>query len=209
MVLKTVIVGARGHGKVILDILKQKQDIIGFIDDDPTLHGSFVEGIPVIGSFSMLSEMLSEIDAGIVAIGDNRIRSSIFEKMRILDINMISALHPRSIIAGNVRIGRGTTIAAGAIVNPGSEIGADCIINTGATVDHDNLIGSHVHISPGVNLAGNVSIGEYSHIGIGAAVINGINIGKNVTIGAGAAVIRDIPDNTVAVGVPAKVIKYK
>ena len=77
-----------------------------------------------------------------------------------------------------------------------------------AKIDHDNLISDHEHISPGVNLAGNVSVGDYSHVGIGASVINGINIGQNVTIGAGAVVIKDVADNAVVAGVPAKIIKY-
>lgn len=46
-------------------------------------------------------------------------------------------------------------------------------------------------------------------IGSGANIIGPIRIGNNVTIGAAAVVITDIPENAVAVGVPAKVVKYK
>ncbi|MBA7532225.1 Maltose O-acetyltransferase [subsurface metagenome] len=51
--------------------------------------------------------------------------------------------------------------------------------------------------------------GELSFIGIGATMILGIKIGKNVTIGAGSVVIKDIPDNVIALGNPAKIIKSK
>ena len=49
--------------------------------------------------------------------------------------------------------------------------------------------------------------GELSFLGIGATIIQGIKIGKNVTVGAGSVVIKDIPDNVIAVGNPAKIIK--
>ena len=51
--------------------------------------------------------------------------------------------------------------------------------------------------------------GELSFLGIDATIIQGIKIGKNVTIGAGSVVIKDIPDNVIALGNPAKIIKSK
>ena len=46
-------------------------------------------------------------------------------------------------------------------------------------------------------------------MGAGANIIGPVHVGNNVTIGAGAVVVRDLPDNCVAVGVPAKIIRYK
>ncbi len=210
MTLKTVIIAASGHGKVVLDTLQQNEniEITGFIDDNSNLHGKSVNGIPVIGDFSMVLNMIENIDRGIVAIGDNRKRCMCFKKLQDIGIQTISAIHPSAIIAKTASIGNGTVIAANAVINPSAEIGDNCIINTGATVDHDNFIADNVHISPGANLAGNVSVGQYSHIGIGASIINGIVIGQNATVGAGAVVTKDVPDNAVVAGIPAKIIKF-
>ncbi len=52
-----------------------------------------------------------------------------------------------------------------------------------------------------------VTIGDNCWIGGGATILPGVTIGNNVTIGAGSVVTRDIPDNTVAVGNPARVIR--
>lgn len=210
MTLKTVIIAASGHGKVVLDILQQNEniEITGFIDDDSNLHGKSVNEVPVIGNFSIISNFIKNIDCGIVAIGDNHIRSEFFKKLRDIGVQTITAIHPAAIIAKTATVGNGTVVAANAVINPSAEIGENCIINTGATIDHDNCIADHVHISPGANLAGNVSIGKYSHIGIGASIINGMAIGQNATVGAGAVVTKDVPNNAVVAGIPAKIIKY-
>ena len=46
-------------------------------------------------------------------------------------------------------------------------------------------------------------------IGAGAVILGGVHIGNNATIGANAVVLCDIPEDAIAVGVPAKVVKYK
>ena len=210
MTLKTLIIGAGGHGKVVLDILQQDPNIevAGFIDDDVSKHGKRINGIRVFGGFSIIQEIFDEIDSGIVGIGDNPVRAVFFKKMQDIGLDAVTAIHPRAVIAGTAKIGSGTVVAANAVINPDVVIEDNCIINTSATIDHDCLIAGHVHVSPGANIAGNVSIGKYSHIGIGASVVNGIVIGQNATVGAGAVVIEDVPDNAVVAGVPAKIIKY-
>ena len=52
-------------------------------------------------------------------------------------------------------------------------------------------------------------IGDNVYLGANVTIIGHVRIGNNVTIGAGAVVVKDIPDNAIAVGNPAKVIKYK
>lgn len=52
-------------------------------------------------------------------------------------------------------------------------------------------------------------IGNNVTLGCHVAIIGDVTIGNNVTIGAGSVVVKDIPDNAVAVGNPAKIIKYK
>jgi acetyltransferase-like isoleucine patch superfamily enzyme len=95
-------------------------------------------------------------------------------------------------------------ICAGVIVNPGSVIGANVILNTACTVDHHNHIRDHSHIAPGVHTGGEVEIGIGALIGIGATVMPRRRVGAWSTVGAGALVQRDVPAETVVVGVPAQ-----
>ncbi len=191
--------GGSGHCKVIVDILESAgRRVKAIVDDNPRSRELF--GIPVIGA-----GQFENGNSMILSVGNNRTRKKISGMVRA---NFETAVHARAYVSPRSFIGEGSVVMAGAMVNPDSHIGRHCIINTGAIVEHDARIGDFAHISPGAALAGNVTVGEGSHIGINAAVIQGVKIGKWATIGAGAVVIRDVPDFAVAVGNPAKIIKY-
>jgi acetyltransferase EpsM len=197
------IIGASGHGKVIIDMLQLNQiPIEGVWDDDPTIGEVFM-GFPVKGSVDTC------VDAGtehlIIAVGNNAIRKKIAARLSNTIFGV--AIHPTAAVAPEVEIGPGTVVMANSSINTGSQVGSHVIINTNASVDHDCTIGDYVHISPQAGLAGGVEIGEGTHIGIGACVIQGIKIGKWCTLGAGAVIIRDVPDGATVVGNPGKVIK--
>ena len=104
---------------------------------------------------------------------------------------------------------RGQWCSLGRIVQTGSQIGDNVVLNTGASVDHDCDIRDGVQLAPGVVLGGRVRIDSLSFVGIGATIINRIVVGRNCLIGAGAVVVRDIPDHSVAYGVPARVIRQR
>lgn len=192
--------GASGHCKVIIDILQQNNQIITAIIDDAPKTNTIL-GINVINS----SEFdFSNVQNMILAIGNNKVRKKLASK---LTANFVTTIHPKAIISNSVIIGEGSVIMAGAIINPDTKIGNHCIINTGSVVEHDCVISDFVHISPNASLAGGVVVGEGSQIGIGASVIQGIKIGKEVTVGAGAVIIRDVPDYSVVVGNPGRIIK--
>lgn len=53
------------------------------------------------------------------------------------------------------------------------------------------------------------SIGNNCYISTGVTILGPVNIGNNVTIAAGAVIVRDIPDNCIVGGIPARIIKYK
>ncbi|MDI7260830.1 MAG: hypothetical protein QME90_13020 [Thermodesulfobacteriota bacterium] len=88
-----------------------------------------------------------------------------------------------------------------------SKIGDHVHINFYCAIGHDAIIGNYCTISPMVTINGFNRLDAGVYVGAGAAFIQEVSIGRWTTIGAGAAVIGDIPDNVVAVGVPAKVIK--
>lgn len=196
------IFGFGGHAKVLIDSAKLcGYKIDSIFDDDEKKRNLIFDSkkivIPIDEKF---------IGHSIVAIGDNKCRKSICDK--IFKARWVTLIHPSAVIASDVLIGEGTVIMAGAIIQSGSIIGKHCIINSGACIDHDCLIADYVHIAPKCGLAGGVSVGEGTFIGIGSSIIPNRSIGKWTNIGAGSVVITNQPDYCTSVGIPAKPIKF-
>ena len=200
-----IIIGAGGHAKVIADIIyKSGDNLIGFLDDNLANKGKEIYlGKKVLGTTKDIENYNKNYF--IIGIGNNSIRKKINNEN---NLKLYTAIHPSAIIAQDVKIGTGSVIMAGVVINPGTVIGKNCIINTCSSLDHDNLLEDYVHISPGAHLAGTVTIKEGTWICTGAIVKNNITIGKNNIIGAGGVVIKDIiEENGTYIGVPARRIK--
>ena len=204
-----VIIGAGGHGRVIASILEAANTkIAGFID-------SGVKGdlpYPVLGSDADIPKLIKEgtINSFIIGLGSVKggasIRATLFDKMIAAGLAPAVAIHPTAILSPGVKLGAGTVVMAGAIINIATSIGKNCIINTGAIIDHDGDVGDHVHIGPGVTLSGHVRVGDNSLIGVGSTIRQSITVGKDVTLGAGSVVVSDISSGVTAFGNPAKAV---
>lgn len=194
---KAYLYGASGHAKVVLDIVKMAYvDVPCLIDDN--LMVNELAGLPVVHSAEELSPL-------IVTIGDCQIRRKIVGKLGERDY--LTVIHPDAIIANSVKMGYGTVVMAGVIINPFAVVGNHCIINTGASLDHDVQVDDFVHVAPHCTLCGEVEVGEGTWIGAGTTIIQGIHIGKDCFIGAGSVVVKDIPDGSLCYGNPARLIK--
>ena len=210
---KIVLIGGGGHCKVVMSILKKfdQFEIVGIVDNYK--EDNTISGINVIGSDDDLKDFYkSGIKNALITVGsikDNTKRSRLFDMAKKIGFNFPTIISSDAIVDSTVKINEGTVIMPGSIINIDSSIGKNCIINTGAIIEHDCKIGNHCHIAPGVHISGAIDIDELSFIGIGATIIQGIKIGKKVTIGAGSVIIKNIPDNVIAVGNPAKTIKDK
>ncbi|MCW8933008.1 MAG: acetyltransferase [Gammaproteobacteria bacterium] len=199
-----IIVGAGGHGKVVLDaaLLMNKWQQIIFVDKNPEIRTLF--NFQVVNRITDIPDS-QEWDI-IVALGNNQLRLSQSQQLLDTKHNLVTIIHPAAAISRYSKISPGTVVFSNAVINAGVSLGISCIVNTAATVDHDCQIADGVHISPGANLAGFVSVNKCSWIGIGASIIQMVSIGQNSIVGAGAVVLKNIPDNVKVVGVPAKVL---
>jgi sugar O-acyltransferase (sialic acid O-acetyltransferase NeuD family) len=207
---KVIIWGAAGHAKIVCNILRLTGlEVAGFIDDlDPSQRGDSFYGATVLGDASELNALLDlGFRQAIVGFGDNIRRLAAAKVLDSLGFKLISAIHPSATLASDLSIGNGSVFVAGCVVNTSTLIGRCVILNTNATLDHDCIVEDGVHVGPGANIAGHVKIGRGATIGIGATVLDHICIGAGSIIGAGAVVLHDVPENVVAVGVPARVIR--
>jgi UDP-perosamine 4-acetyltransferase len=208
--IRVVGIGAGGHAKVVIDILRLMggYEIVGLLDADKELWGSDVLGVHVLGDDSLLSQLygqgIHDAFIGVGTVGDTQPRVRLYESARKQGFRIVRAIHPSAVIAKSVEIGHGSTIMAGAIINPDARLGDNVIVNTGVIVEHDCVIGDHAHIATGAVLAGTVTVGRGAHVGAGATVRQGVSIGEGAIVGAGAVVVRDVLAGATVVGVPAE-----
>jgi sugar O-acyltransferase (sialic acid O-acetyltransferase NeuD family) len=204
-----VIYGASGHGNVIADIVeKNGQTVLAFVDDNEALWNQSFCGYPVWGGYSQLIEHAGqEAFSVIIAVGDNRLRWKIRQKLESAGVLFGTAVHPSAQLGRDVSLGAGTVVMANSVINPGARVGSHCLVNTAVSIDHDCVIGDFTHLSPGAHLGGTVQVEDFSWIGLGASVINNIHVGEHSIVGAGAVVIRNVESYTVVVGNPATKLK--
>lgn len=206
-----VIIGAGGHGRdchQVLDDLHadgsaQDLNLIGYVDDNPALHGAEVQGQPVLGDIDWLQ---GRNVAGVMGIGYPRPRYAVQQRAAQLGMTQWpSLIHPLAYVASRATLGEGVFIAPFAFVGPNTSIGFQSIVNVAAAVAHDVTVGTHCLIAARAAVAGHSQIGNGVLIGCGANVAPEIRVGEWSRVGMGSAVLADVPPYVLAVGVPAKV----
>jgi len=205
-----VIIGAGGLGREIVWLVNDinrvtpEWDLLGFVDDGIT--GTTVEGYPILGSVSSLYDM-DWSPWVVVAIAYGHARMNITGNIINAGIQVATLIHPTVQHSNFVRIEPGTIICAGSVITTNISLGKACIVNPNCFVGHDSILEDYVSLMPASNIAGEVHVGTGCYFGMNSCVINRRIIGEWSIIGAGATVIDDIPPYSLAVGVPAKVIR--
>lgn len=208
-----VIVGAGGCGRTTLEILKEQNgitetwNILGFIDENELLHGKIINKYPVLGGLGWLKQ--NSNTSCIIAVDDCEVRRHLVKELQNTGVAFPNIIHPSAIIEDWVEMGKGITIQPMALVRVNSKIGDHVHIDTKVIIGHEAIIGDYCTIAPRADIDGKVKLGEGVYVGSHAVILPGLSIGSWATIGARAVVTKDIPENAVAVGMPAKVIKRK
>ncbi|WIW44380.1 acetyltransferase [Bradyrhizobium sp. 62B] len=201
-----LLLGAGGHGMVVLDALQscEPQIDVCVADESDNRIGKRFQGLTVERFDPTVNRTAQRFH---VSIGRNDVRARMFEALKARGGLPSTVIHPSATIARDVGIADGTFVAARAVIAPAATIGEGVIVNHGAVVDHECVVRSHCHVAPGATLAGNVRLGLRVFIGAGANILPGVTVGDDATIGAGAVVTVDVPPGTTYAGVPARKIR--
>ncbi|WP_288982535.1 acetyltransferase [uncultured Flavobacterium sp.] len=206
-----LIFGMGGHAKSVIRIIEAeaKWNIYGLLDDEEYERNSIdILGYQLVGFRNNLLEFIQlDIKNAFVAIGNNQDRARITNDLISKGFSIESIIHPNASVLNNAPIGYGTMIHAQAIIGPDAIIGKGTIISAFSGVGHDSIIGDYAHLTPGVLVGGGAVIGDFSFLGMGAVVLPGVKIGKNVQVGANSVIHKDLEDNIIVAGNPARIIK--
>ena len=181
-------------------------ELLGFLDDDVSSHGTGVGELSVLGGSDWLA---SHLDVEVVlGIGSPISRAAAADRLGAMGITLATVIHPTAVVGPRVSVGPGSIICPRALLTCEVTVGRAVIVNYGAMIGHDGVLGDACTVAPGAHLGGNVTVGAQADVGIGATVIQGVHIGERAVVGAGAVVIRDVPPDTTVVGVPAKALPH-
>ena len=207
-----LIVGAGGHCISVLDAMPRNTYYPIALSDLPMRVGQYVMGIPITATDDDWENIYSGgCQNAFIALGsvkDSTKRVQIHLRLKQIGFLLPVITDPTAVVSETAVLAPGVFVGKMAVINAQASIGECAIINTAAIVEHDCVLGDFVHVAPGACLAGHVEVGPKAHIGIGAVVIEGVSIGPEAVLGAGAVAVEDIPAGCIAVGVPARPIKY-
>ena len=208
---KVFLLGSGRHAKMVIESIRSgtNYEIVACLSSSGESAGMLL-GIPVIAeSDGLLRDYALKKYLGFVAMGDNRLRRTLANKLDAFSIQQPNIVSSHAYVSPSAQLDRGIVIMPGAVVGAEAILGSCCIVNTSCSIDHDCRLGAFVHIGPGCHLAGNVCVGDGAFLGVGTIVIPERCIGASTVVGAGSVVIRDIPDEETWVGTPARPIRNK
>jgi sugar O-acyltransferase (sialic acid O-acetyltransferase NeuD family) len=205
-----VILGAGGGAKSVhwlaesINDARPSSTILGFIDENPALHGRAICGAPVLGGFEWLEGRRPLL---LHSVGYPHVRRRFAMLARDRGLDFALAIAPEVRYSRFVTFGNGIVICTGTVLTSHISVGSHCLINLNCTIGHDTVMEDYCVLAPGVHVGGASHLEEGVEIGAGAVILPGRRVGRNSIVGAGAVVRTDIPPNSVAVGIPAQVVR--
>ncbi|MEL4242485.1 acetyltransferase [Shewanella xiamenensis] len=204
---KLIVVGGGGFAKEVIWLANDcGYHVYGVLDDNTLVHGKRILDVPILG---YVSDWASYSDCEfIVAIGSPRTRKLVVEKMNTLGIPEFATLvHPTVIKSNQVTFDIGCMVCAGMVFTVEITVGKHCIFNINGTVGHETQVGDYVTIAPIVAISGNVNLQDCVEVGTGASIRQGVTLSKGAMLGMGGVLTKNIPENYIYAGNPAKPLK--
>lgn len=210
---KLILIGGGGHCKSCIDVIESTgtYEISGILDLPETL-GQETLGYKVIGNDDDIKKFHKEGFSFLITLGQiksaNR-RKQIFEFLEQIGAKTPIIISNKATVSQYSRIGKGTVVMHGTLINAEAEIGENCIVNSGAIIEHDAKVGNHTHISTHAVVNGNGKIGSECFLGSNACISSQISVSDKIIIGAGSTIISTITEKGIYAGTPAKKINEK
>lgn len=203
---RIILIAASGLAREIIASIRQTgtDEVVGILDDDLSLHGSDISGVPVVGGLEHALEAEEEL---LVCAGPGWVRAEIVSRLTADGIRpgrYATHIDHTAVIGGGVTIGPGTIILGGCVLTCDMVLGAHVVLMPRVVLTHDDSVGDFVTLTAGVSVGGRVTIGRCAYLGMNAAVRQDLLIGESATLGMGGVLVRNLPDGQTWAGNPAR-----
>ncbi|WP_309135066.1 acetyltransferase [Cellulomonas sp.] len=198
---------ASGLAREVLALLRTHptHDVVGLLDDDPALHGTRIDGVPVLGpTDAVVDHPRPDV---LVCAGRGAARERIVEKLDAAGVSPLrhaTVVHPSVEVPERCEVGQGSVVLAGTVLTADVTVGAHVVVMPHVTLTHDCVVQDFATLCAGVTLGGSVVVGRGAYVGMSASVREHVRVGAAATLGMGAVLLRDQPDGSTWAGVPAR-----
>jgi sugar O-acyltransferase (sialic acid O-acetyltransferase NeuD family) len=216
------IIGATGNGLDAIDTVRDinaacgasRFDVAGVLDDAPHRLGTAHGGVDVVGTLSQAQAIASADEKAIFvnSIGSTNTywkRDALIRSIGLPREKYVSLIHPSASVSSMSRLGLGCLIFRNVSICADAEIGDHALILANSVVSHNSTVGDSSTLATAVCVSGHVKIGTAAYMGANACLHPHLNIGARSLVGMGAVVLKDVPDDAVVVGNPARLLRMR
>ena len=202
-----VIVGAGGFARETAQAVADtgEFELLGHLDDNADLHGTDVDGVPVLGGCDLVRELPGA--RVVICVGNPRdyaVRARLVRRLGLSEDRYATVVHPAAVVSATSRIGPGSVLLAHCVLTAAVRVGAHVAVMPHVVLTHDDVVEDYATLTSGVRLGGGVRLERGAYVGSGALVREGTTVGAWSQIGMGSAVLDDVPPGEVWVGSPAR-----
>jgi sugar O-acyltransferase (sialic acid O-acetyltransferase NeuD family) len=199
-----ILLAASGLAREVMAMDQDHYRVVGLLDDDPNLHGTWIDGVEVLGGIAHAAERDALL---LICVGSGVVRRSVVERLRDLGIgsDRFATLVDSSVrLPDSCSLGEGSILLAHTTLTTRVSVGRHVVVMPNCTLTHDDRVGDYATLAAGVTLGGAVTVGSGAYLGMSASVRQRVTLGVDSTIGMGAVVLEDVPAGEIWVGVPAR-----